>query len=410
MYYHTISTTCVLPANTKITLIDTTNPQYRYYYYIVTQDDEDHNVKTYRFSDFICMDSTQEPYSADYSYYNEDLDLFFEEFIVQVAFEDTELENTLELQRILIELRDGFDDTIALTVNTAQFPMLFSVYNDIPVTANLTLTTNKTVLYMGESLNLGIDAEYSYNRNENLDIVYDTTHIENQLGVRIVISTGSDALTSQDLEGIYIRYNNKNYFARSDGTFRMKIADTVTNVLADMTLYTTNGQLDTGTYIITAQSFGSIDGVYFSTPIVSDSKQVQIVNTNYGFKVEMNNNSILVDKETGLTKNNTNDLTFTIGYSGYFENTEVTVALYRRRYDETLSTKYDLVDLDDYVSNTLITTSDENIYLVSDNLQTSQNYNLLLNQNLMTGTYKIRFCLYDNDILIDTIDKSIIIK
>ena len=79
------------------------------------------------------------------------------------------------------------------------------------------------------------------------------------LGVRFTISAGSQRLTSQDLEGIYISYRGSNYFAKSDGTYRMKIADAVANVLTEMTLYTTNGHLETGTYTITAESFGSID-------------------------------------------------------------------------------------------------------------------------------------------------------
>lgn len=410
MYYHDITTTCVLPANTKITLIDTTNSQYRYYYYIVSSADANANKTIFKFTDFKCMDSTQEPYSSDGIYYNSSLDLFFEEFIVQVNFEDTNIQNNLTSERIFIELRDDFDDTVAITVNSAQFPMLFSVYQDIPVTANIDLTLNKQVIYMGESLNLGIETEYSYNRNEDLDIVYDTTHIENQLGVRITISTGSDVLTSQNLEGIYIRHNNKNYYARSDGSYRIKLADAVANVLTDMTLYTSNGSLATGTYIITAQSFGSVDGIYFSTPIDSDSKQVQIVNTNYGFKVDMNANAVLIDGETGINKNDTNSIAFTIGYSGYFPNAEIRVSLYRRDYTTVTSYDYNLVNLANYVTNTLTATAVTNEYLVTDTLQTSQTFTLLFDEGLTTGTYKVRFTLYDNDILIDNIDKSIIIK
>jgi len=410
MYYHDIITTCVLPENTKITLIDTTNTQYKYYYYIVTSADENSNRKVFEFTDFKCMDSTQEPYSSDGIYYNSTLDLFFEEFIVQVNFEDTNIANNLETERIYIELRDDFDDTVAITVNSAQYPMIFSVYQDIPVTANIDLTLNKAILYMGETLNLGIETEYTYNRNEDLDTVYDTTHLENQLGVRITISTGSDVLTSQNLEGIYIQYGGKNYYARSDGSYRIKIADTVANVLTNMTLYTTNGHLTTGTYLITAQSFGSVDGVYFSTAIATDSQQIQIVNTNYGFNVEMNANSVLVDRETGVTKNNTNSIQFTIEYSGYFANAEVRISLLRRDYTAITSYDYNLVDLAGYVTNNLVSTAVTNEYLVTDSLQASQTYTITLDEGLTTGTYKIRFSLYDNDVFIDSMDKSIIIK
>ena len=37
----------------------------KYYYYIVSQQDETANKKVYRFTDFFCMDSEQEHYSSD---------------------------------------------------------------------------------------------------------------------------------------------------------------------------------------------------------------------------------------------------------------------------------------------------------------------------------------------------------
>ena len=108
-----------------------------------------------------------------------------------------------------------------------------------------------------------------------------------------------------------------NYFPRSDGSYRIKIADAVSNVLADMVLNTENGNLETGTYTITAQSFGSIDGTYFSSEIASDSKDIQVVSTDYGFSVDIDDKSVIIDKATGKNKNNTNALNFTIGYTGY---------------------------------------------------------------------------------------------
>ena len=301
----------------------------KYYYYIVSADDVKNNKKVYKFTDFKAMDSKEEPYSADGSYYNSTTDLLYEDYIVHVNFEDTSLTSSLESQNLVVQLRDIFDDTVAITVNTASYPMLFSVYNNIDVDTSLKLTTNKDIIYMGNSLefNIGtvmeddetsysrisdyknkinsytIDGNYAFKKNSNSDIVYDTTHIDDALGIRITISSGSKILTSSDLQGIYISYNGTNYFARSDGSFRIKVADAVANVLANMTLYTENGELNTGTYTITAQSFGSIDGTYFSTEIESASKDIQIINTNYGFDVDLDDNSALINKDTGKTKN-----------------------------------------------------------------------------------------------------------
>ena len=410
-YYHTFESSCVLPEKTKLTMIDMSGSNIRYYYYIVSADDVTNNKKVYRFTDFYCMDSTEEHYSADSSYYNADTDLLYEEYILHVDFEDTTITGNLEQKNMLVQLRDIYDNTVALTVNTALYPMLFSVYNDIDVNKRLSLTTDKTVIYMGASLDLNIETEYSFNKNENSDIVYETTHIEDQLGIRISISSGSDVLTSADLEGIYITYKGNNYFPRSDGSYRIKIADAVSNVLANMTLNTENGDLETGTYTITAQSFGSIDGTYFSSEIASDTKDIQVVSTNYGFLVELDDKSVLIDKTNGKNKNDTNNLDFTIGYSGGFERPKIVVSLYRRKYDQVYSYDYQMVDLKDFVTNSLIATSVSKEYLVTDLVRATQNFKLTLkNGNLRTGTYKIVFTLYDGTNKICDMDKAIIIK
>ena len=410
-YYHTFEASCVLPEKTKITMIDMSGSSVRYYYYIVSAEDVTNNKKVYRFTDFYCMDSKEEHYSADGSYYNPTTDLLYEEYIIHVDFEDTTLTGNLESKNMLVQLRDAYDNTVCLTVNTALYPMLFSVYNDIDVNKKVKLKTDRTVIYMGAPLSLNIETEYSFNKNENSDIVYETTHIEDQLGIRIFISSGSDVLSAGNLEGIYITYKGNNYFPRSDGSYRIKIADAVSNVLADMVLNTENGNLETGTYTITAQSFGSIDGTYFSSEIASDSKDVQVVSTDYGFSVDLDDKSVLIDKATGKNKNNTNELNFTIGYSGGFEHPKIAVALYRRKYDRIYSYDYELVDLRNYISHALPTTGNENEYLVTDLVKATQSFKLTLkNGNLRTGTYKIVFTLYDGNNRICDVDKAVIIK
>lgn len=160
-----------------------------------------------------------------------------------------------------------------------------------------------------------------------------------------------------------------------------------------------------------------LTGVYYSSAIAENRKNIPIVNTNYGYKVELDDNSVLIDKATGLTKNNTNNLNFTIGYNGYFENPKITVALYRRKYDNVYSSEYELVNLRDYVTNSLTTSVNENEYLVTNSIQATQNFILnLKNTGLTTGTYKVVFNLYNfntsdsTHTLITKMEKPIIIK
>lgn len=408
-YKHWLISTCVLPAETKITMIDRSGSTVKYYYYIVTPEDEASGKKEYPFIDFTAMGSTDEKYNSDQSYYNKDMDIVLEEFIFQVDFADITLANTLSNQRLIVELRDLWDNTMKLTVNTDQYPMIFNLYSDKEAIKSVDASTNKQFIYMGENFGIDISTTYEF-QIENSEIIYDTTHFDDQLGVKLTILEGSTPLTSSDLTGIYIELDGNRYYARADGSFRMKIADAVSNVLTNMIVYTTNGSLETATYTFQFETFGSLDGVYFSSAIATDSFNMQIINTDYGLSAELDDNSVLINKTTGFTKNDNNDLNFTIKYQAEFENPILHVSLYRRDYDNIYTSTYSLVNLSDYVSNTLTATSVQNEYLVTDNVQDTQNFNLKLKENLVTGTYKIVFSLYDGENYIGNVEKMIIIK
>ena len=409
-YYHALVTSCTLPENTKITLIDNSQSRTRYYYYIVPAQDPQNPKRKFNFSEFKAMDTRTENYVESNAYYNTSQNLIFEEFIVQVDFKDATINSNYVAQNILIQLIDRFDHTPRVTVNTAQYPMLFSVYSNIDATKVVNLTTGANLIYVGDTLGLSVNCQYVFNQNENLDTVYDTQHTEDKMGVRFVISQGSNVLTAQQLAGIYIRYNGTNYFPRSDGSYRIKLADVVSNVAANMELHTENGTLSTGTYTITAESFGSHDGIYFISAIASDSENVQVLNTNYGLLATLDDNSVLIDKVTGKTQNNNNNLAFTLEYSGSFTTPRITISLYRRKYDQVTSYEYEIVDLADYVTNVLTPTTTISEYLITDHPQASQNFTLVTGTNLMTGTYKIKFKLYEGNMYIGEYSKSIIIK
>ena len=93
------------------------------------------------------------------------------------------------------------------------------------------------------------------------------------------------------------------------------------------------------------------------------------------------------------------------------------MALYRRKYDNVYTSEYELVNLRDYVTNSLTTSVNENEYLVTNSIQATQNFILnLKNTGLTTGTYKVVFNLYNfntsdsTHTLITKMEKPIIIK
>ena len=408
-YKHCLISSCVLPANTKITMVDSSLDEKKYYYYIVSAEDEANGKKEFYFTEFTNMGSTDEKYDSDLAYYHKDLDIVLEEYIFQVDFADITLANSLEKQTLIVQLRDEWDSTMKLTVNTDQYPMMYNLFSDKEAIKSVDVNASKTFIYMGDSFNVNLSTGYTF-QTQNSEIVYDTTHFEDQLGVKITVLDSSTPLTSQQLTGIYIEYNGNKYYARSDGSYRIKIADAVSNVLTDMEFKTENGTLSTSTYTFKFETFGSLDGVYYSSTIATDSINMQIINADYGLSAELDDNSVLIDKTTGFTKNNDNVLDFAIGYQAEFENPRISVSLYRRKYDTIYDSEYALTDLAEYVTNTLIKTKIDKEYSVTDNAQTTQNYILNLKENLITGTYKIVFSLYDGENYIGNVEKMIIIK
>ena len=69
-----------------------------------------------------------------------------------------------------------------------------------------------------------------------------------------------------------------------------------------------------------------------------------------------------------------------------------------------------LVDLKDYVSTILTATPREKEYIVSTSPLASATYYLMLKDNLMTGTYKLVYKLYDGNTYIGEVYEYMIIK
>ena len=85
--------------------------------------------------------------------------------------------------------------------------------------------------------------------------------------------------------------------------------------------------------------------------------------------------------------------------------------LYRRSYKSVYDTVYEIVDLKDYLDMNLIAKNSlDNEYIVSSNPSNDTKLRLNLKSNLLNGTYKLEFILYDNDSKIGTVEKYIIIK
>lgn len=420
-YYHALSSSFVLPQGTKIILIDKSKGT-DYYYYIVSADDEQNGRTLYEFTDFTVMGTLGETYSDanNSSYYIKDENSVFEKFIVQLNFEDAIIkeEYTGQNQSLKIQLMDKTDNSVRLTVNEDYYPMIYNIYNNLQAEKSVEVTNKETIqLYEPQDIQFTINTKYIQPIVDS-SIVYDTTNFDNAEGLRATFSLNGEQLSQEELGGISITYNGKSYFADDEGAISFKIADAVCNLETNMQLNLTPKQdWKLGTYTINIEAVGSADGTNVLNRIGSDNVTIVFSKSDYGLDVQLDSNSQIIDKNTGKTLNEDNELNFGINYTSVLDNPNIRVALYRRQYAEgenqnIYSTEYNLVNLKDFVTNDLAVSNNENEYIVTASPVDSQSFTLNLKQDstLTTGTYKVKFLIYDGDNYIGEVYKMIIIR
>lgn len=401
------------PVDTKITMLDmVTN---KYYYYIVTEDDVNSNKYIYKLSDFTVMGSEDAKFDepeATESYYIQDQNLIYENFIFHISFADTNMTEDIRNNTLLIELRDKNEQTLLGVLGIQRDIMIYTVYCNQDATIKLDATIDPENVYLGNKINLDVKTTFTQTVVDSKK-VYDTQYFDKKLGIKITIyDANGNQLNNDSLLGINFELDGQKYYPRVDGTTRIKIADKVTDVLARIKINTENNTtLATGDYKIKIESFGSSDGIYYGIT-ASDTIELnfKIINIAYGLKVKTSDKDKIVDKETGITSDGNDSIVITLEYSSALANPNIAISLYRRNYTEIFSQDYELVDLKDYTTNTLTATKREKEYVISENPLTNLNYFLKLKPDLVTGTYKLVYKLYDGDVYVGEAYEYMIIK
>ena len=243
-------------------------------------------------------------------------------------------------------------------------------------------------------------------------VVYDTHLFDQKLGIKIsLINSNNEVVKGTSLLGLYYSIGDTKYYPNIDGTTRIKIADRVDSVEKWIVLNTSTSKLATGSYKIRIESFGSPDGIYYglnSSDVVE--LDIDIVNEIYGLDAHVDPEEMVIHGDTGLNANETNEITYTFDYNSGLTTPSIRVKMYRRKYDVELTTEYELVDAADYFDSTLTTTSVEKEYKIIDQPEDQCTYTFETKEDLLTGTYKLEFILYDSNSPIGSIEKYIFIK
>ena len=423
-YYHALVSDYVLPENTKLTLIDLHNHQDpSYYYYIVSAADyaaaqtefQTNQEVSYNFSRFIRMGSTSPGNTYNDAvnnaiYYDATNKVAQEEFIVIVDFSESNITSNVIQKSLLIELRNGSNQTIVGVLGLQQSGMQYNLIhgNESVIDVAGTLSTNN--IYPGDEVRLNVTTNFvqtTYNGTP----IYDTVALDHQLGIKIsIFDSNNQQVTGASLLGVSYELDGTFHYPRVDGTTRIKIAEKVSNVLARIKLHTTKS-LAPGQYTMKIESFSSPDGIYYGL-VSSDYAEIpfNVLDSVYGLEVTLPEKQVIINKDTGKNLNGNNTIVFNYKYSSVLSNPEIHISMKRRSYNTVFSTDYQLVDLKDYFSTQFQTTSKQKEYLLTNNPVDNSNVFVNVKDNLVSGTYKVIFSLYDGNNYIGEVYQYLIIK
>ena len=403
----------VFKENTRITMLDLVTKTT--YYYVVSAQDVTSNKNIYYLTDFIKMGSTDEKYNPnDYydSYYVADKDLIYESYIFQVNFSESNINTDILDNTLLMELHDENDETLVGVLGIERDTTKYSVYTNKEARITVEADIVPETIYLGDTVKLDVKTNF---QQEKLDTktIYDTKYFNQKVGIKISLyDTNGNQLNSDSLLGIYFELDGKKYYPRIDGSTRINVADRLSNVLSKITIDTSqNKTLATGNYKMKIETFGSSDGIYYGLE-ASDyiEKEIYIINGSYGLRVTTTDGEKIVNRVTGKNKNNENLIRSVINYSSSLDTPILTVSLERRDYSSIYSTDYNQVDLSDYIANSLQKFRETNEYIITTSPMANMTSTLILKENLVTGTYKLVYKLYDDNIFIGDVYEYIIIR
>lgn len=415
-YHRALTSSFVLPENTKMTLIDFANNQTQYYYHIITAADvasatiefNRENEVAYPFSMFQRMGgvNTSQTYSdaAMNQIYYDGQDSS-EEFIVILDFGDTNISSTQLGNSLLIEMQDQNDESVISFLGIERSRMVYNLYegSDSILSVDAQITDNP--LYIGHTDIFEVQVSYINDSISNIGIV-DTQYFDSKLGLQVsVLNHDGNKVSGTDLVGTYFEMDGNRYYPDIGGTTHIKLSDKVGNTQKWLLFHSDNSSLSSGEYTFKFEVYGSLDGIYYGEQLPEDDQlAVTIINTTYGLNPVLNDDNVI------LSSHNDKLLKFSIGYESVLENPNIRLAMYRRKYNEIYDTEYELVDLEDFLDQTLFATSNENEYLLIDRPYPQNDYSLILKSELMTGTYRLAFRLYDGETQIGEIIRYIIVK
>ena len=414
-YHRALSSSYILPVGTKITMLDFINGVPEYYYHVITAADvsaatAEYQLESecsYNLSLFTKMgsrsnNSNYDDASKNAIYYNGTDS--YEEFIFIVDFSDTNINGNHLGNSLLMEMRDANDESIISVLGQQQSQLVYNLYDGLDSTISVSIDPSLDPLYIGYNDILEMSIDYSAQTLSGVTIT-DTQYFDSKLGAQIyLVDSHNNVVSGTSLTGAYFELNGVRYYPDIDGYTHIKLADKVGNTKKWVIFNTENANIPTGEYTFMFEFFASPDGIYYSSgnPVYYDL-DIEIINTTYGLNPQINENSII------FSANNDKDLSMTIAYTSLLNNPNIRLSMYRRKYDTVYDTNYEQVDFLDYINGTF---NEGNLYeyIILGSPQSTNTLLFDMKDELLTGTYRLSFRLYDGDTQIGEVIRYIIVK
>ncbi len=482
---HVLYTSYVLPAGTRITMLDISdNRDPKYYYYDVTGtegellkpiSDNKYNgdsatFYSYPLSWFRQMDSTSEGNLFNEAenrsrYLIDDVDLdgnpatsTVESFIFMVDFRDvTTHSGTLPItnEEFYLALRatEGENQYVFSTpISETMSRMNFNLFDASDASFDLDVTdypTGSESIYVDDIFNFKTKVEVQekpiYDDVYGTLTVRNTSYFQDRLGLRIGLyyisedQNGNEIATQvvgDELAGAIFYVGDVGYAPASNGLIRLKLADYVVKVNKTITVDLSNSNIRSGLYEFRVTAFASSDGLYAKQGDTitnsTDTFRVNLVNEKYGLNSVISEQSDTIVYKNGKTTGGEDVVDLDLYYFGSYANPSIKVSLMRREYDEinsydynevNINTLFDLnnttfTDLSDVTATDIFDVSTMTIKksALTDHPDSASmgNYHLSLklrnDVELTTGTYKIKFTLYNGTHEVGDVYTYIIVK
>lgn len=430
-YTHNLMSNILLPNGTKIMLKDNITNK-RYEYKITTSDD------LYNFNDSCNIDTctrvatypltlfkeigTNEIYKyfIESTYYSNGL--INENFTFNIDFSDTNIETNYDNVNIYMEIHDQDNNRFIPTlVSTLDSFNIYKTVNNLSTSNDLLLSTsyNNTIL-LNTPLVTEIPISIVTNFKEiNGNKVVDTTLKNKFLGIKVkVVDNNLNIISKNDLNNISFQIGDTTYYPSNDNITYIPLLNTVSNInnTLRVVINSLNSNLNNGNYSIKISGYTSYKNNYSSNSL-SNEITIPLVLTkellvsDYEFDAKLNG-SYIINKE-----NENEDISFDILTNGIFNNPSLRVSLYEKEELTAYNQDYRLVDLNDYITDTLTSTGNStyritnDIVLYDETLETYNHFDLeVITENFNNTGYKFVFELYEGNIRVGIVEKYIIVK